>query len=209
LESGADMTNLLNQALEDVIFSFVKIGEEELILADKLKNTLRRTREALASNFDKADPKFISLKEELERLFKQKKLSEVTQEEMNENIGSLNKIYEKILELNRQNNLLRAKYEHDAKYVRIHKRVMESGKLNQTERKICEALQRLKESADSFVLQNTPILNNEGYFDREMVRLLIDEFDRRQNIGLNAPVSKYIGGLIVKEYMNEFNGVSV
>jgi type I restriction enzyme, R subunit len=110
LESGADMTNLLNQALEDVIFSFVKIGEEELILADKLKNTLRRTREALASNFDKADTHFISLKEELERLFKQKKLSEVTQAEMIENISSLNKIYEQILELNRQNNLLRTKY---------------------------------------------------------------------------------------------------
>jgi len=45
-------------------------------------------------------------KEELERLFKQKKLSEVSQEDMNANISSLNKIYEKIKELNRQNNLL-------------------------------------------------------------------------------------------------------
>ncbi|MFN5979387.1 MAG: UvrB domain 3-containing protein, partial [Pseudanabaena sp.] len=52
LESGVDVTNLLNEALEDVIFSFVKVGEEELVLADKLKNTLRRTREALADNFD-------------------------------------------------------------------------------------------------------------------------------------------------------------
>jgi type I restriction enzyme, R subunit len=208
LESGADMTNLLNQALEDVIFSFVKVGEEELILADKLKNNLRRTREALASNFDKADPKFISLKEELERLFKQKNLSLVTQEAMNQNIGSLNKIYEQISELNRQNNLLRTKYENDPKYVRIHKRVVESGKLSQTERKICEALQRLKASADGFVLQNTLILNNERYFDQEMVRLLIDEFENRQKISLNAPISRYINSLIVKEYMNEFNGVS-
>ncbi len=54
--------NLLNIALEDVIFQFTKIGEEELVLADKLKNTLRQTREALAGNFDQQDPKFISLK---------------------------------------------------------------------------------------------------------------------------------------------------
>lgn len=47
LESGTDTVNLLNVALEDVIFSFVKVGEEELVLADKLKNTLHRTREAL------------------------------------------------------------------------------------------------------------------------------------------------------------------
>ena len=30
LESGEDTSNLLNRALEDVIFKFVKIGEEEL-----------------------------------------------------------------------------------------------------------------------------------------------------------------------------------
>ena len=75
-----------------------------------LKDTLRKTREVLAGNFDKKDPEFISLKEELERLFKKKKLSEVSQEEMNANIGALNKIHEKIKELNRQNNLLSNKY---------------------------------------------------------------------------------------------------
>jgi type I restriction enzyme R subunit len=205
LESGADVTNLLNEALEDVIFSFVKIGEEELVLADKLKNTLRRTREALAVNFDKADPKFVKLKEELERLFKQKKLSEVSQEEMNVNIASLNKIYEKIKELNRQNNLLKAKYDHDTKYVRLHKRLVEWGKLSETERKICEVLLGVKAEADGFVLQNTKILNNEVYFTRKMIRLLIAQFTQ-QKIDLNAETSTYINNLVVKEYMNEFNG---
>lgn len=209
LESDTDITNLLNEALEDVIFSFVKIGEEELILADKLKNTLRRTREALASNFDKVDPQFISLKEELERLFRQKKLSEVTQEEMNTNIGSLNKIYARILELNRQNNLLRSKYDNDPKYARIHKRVMESRQLSQTERKICEALRGIKTRADGMVSQNTRILNNESYFEADMVRLLIDEFQNQQRISLNVPVSQFINNLVVKEYMNEFNGMGV
>ncbi|WP_286393341.1 type I restriction endonuclease subunit R [Pseudanabaena mucicola] len=205
LESGVDVTNLLNEALEDVIFSFVKVGEEELVLADKLKNTLRRTREALADNFDKTDPKFVKLKDELERLFKQKKLSEVSQEEMNANIASLNKIYEKIKELNRQNNLLKAKYDHDPKYVRLHKRLVEWGKLSATERKICEVLLGVKVDADGFVLQNTKILNNEVYFSKEMIRLLIAQFTQ-QKIKLNAETSTYINNLVVKEYMNEFNG---
>ncbi|MGU5767080.1 type I restriction endonuclease subunit R [Aeromonas allosaccharophila] len=56
IENGSDTTNLLNVALEDVIFRFIKVGEEELVLADQLKNTLRQTREALASNFDQQDP---------------------------------------------------------------------------------------------------------------------------------------------------------
>jgi type I restriction enzyme, R subunit len=78
IETASDTSNLLNLALEDVIFKFSKIKEEELVLADKLKNTLRQTREAMASNFDQQDPKFLSLREELERLFKKKKLSEVS-----------------------------------------------------------------------------------------------------------------------------------
>ncbi|MDH4333628.1 MAG: type I restriction endonuclease, partial [Desulfobulbaceae bacterium] len=79
VENSSDTANLLNIALEDVLFMFTKVKEEELVLADKLKNTLRQTREALAGNFDQQDPKFITLKEELERLFKKKNLSEVTQ----------------------------------------------------------------------------------------------------------------------------------
>lgn len=37
LENDVDNTNLLNIALEDVIFAFTKVREEELILADQLK----------------------------------------------------------------------------------------------------------------------------------------------------------------------------
>ncbi|MEF9673253.1 hypothetical protein QNM99_17715 [Pseudomonas sp. PCH446] len=113
--------------MEDVLFMFIKVGEEELVLADKLKNTLRQTREALADNFDQQDPKFITLREELERLFKKKKLNEVTQDEMTANIGALNAIHDQVKELNRQNNQLRAKYQGDAKYTRIHKRLHERG----------------------------------------------------------------------------------
>jgi type I restriction enzyme R subunit len=43
LENDADTSNILNVALEDVLFMFTKVSEEELVLADKLKNTLRQT----------------------------------------------------------------------------------------------------------------------------------------------------------------------
>jgi type I restriction enzyme R subunit len=121
IAEGDENINLLNYALEDILFKFTKTGEEELKLADELKNQLRTTREALLDNFDKKDPRFISLKEELERLFKKKNLNEVSQEEMTQNIGSLKKIHEKIKELNRQNDLLKDKYKNDMKYARVHK----------------------------------------------------------------------------------------
>lgn len=209
IQDGADIGNLLNRALEDVIFTFTKIGEEELVLADKLKNTLRQTREALASNFDQQDPQFVSLKEELERLFKKKNLSEVTQNEMNANIDALNKIHDRVKELNRQNNQLRQKYLGDAKYTRIHKRLQErqqsQSDISESERKIFEALAGVKQDADEQVLNNSQVLDNESYFERQMMPLVIGRFMKEQNIKLNADASRYINHLVVAEYLKEFN----
>lgn len=205
IRDGADIGNLLNRALEDVIFTFTKIGQEELVLADKLKNTLRQTREALASNFDQQDQQFISLKEELERLFKKKNLSEVTQDEMVANIDALNKIHDRVKELNRQNNQLRKKYLGDAKYTRIHKRLQERRDISDSERRIFEALAGVKQDADEQVLNNSQVLDNESYFERQMMPLVIARFMKEQNIKLNADASRYINHLVVAEYLKEFN----
>ena len=204
IESSTDTSNLLNVALEDVLFMFTKVKEEELVLADKLKNTLRQTREAMADNFDQKDPKFITLKEELERLFKKKKLNEVSQEEMTANIGALNAIHSKVKELNRENNQLRATYQGDTKYVRIHKRLMERGNLTDNKRRLFEALVGIKRQADDQVLQNTQLLANESYFDRMIMPMVIDEFQNRQKITLTPDAAKTINHLVVAEYMNEF-----
>lgn len=205
LEQGVDISGLLNRALEEVIFEFHKIGEEELVLADQLKDTLRRTREALASNFDQQDPQFITLKEELERLFKKKKLSEVTQEEMVANIGTLNKIHDRIKELNRQNTLLRDKYRGDVKYARTHKRLRELGSPSEPERKIFEALLGIKLDADDKVLNNSQILNNEGYFERQMISCVRTHFEEQHHIKLTAQAASDINRMIVAEYLNEYN----
>ncbi len=205
IEKGTDTTNLLNVALEDVIFKFVKIGEAELVLADKLKDTLRRTREALASNFDQQDPKFVSLKAELERLFKKKNLSEVTQEEMNTNIGALDKIHEQVKELNRQNNQLKQKYQGDPKYTRLHKRLLEQGGFSNHERHIFEALSGVKHDIDEQVLENSQIMDNESYFERLMMPLVIRQFNTQQDLKLNPDTARSINHLIVAEYLHEYN----
>jgi type I restriction enzyme, R subunit len=205
-EGTLDTKTLLNTALEDIIFTFDKRGEEELVIADKLKNTLRKTREALASNFDKKDPEFISLKEELERLFKKKNLNEVSQEEMLENIDSLNKIHEKIKELNRQNEQLKTKYNNDPKYARIHKRLIERGDVSKREIQIYEALQGVKVDADEKVLSNTDMLKNESYFLKNMGGFIVTRFNKEQKLGLNYETATAINNLVATEYINEFNG---
>lgn len=206
LENNVDTDNILNTALEDVIFAFTKVKEEEMILADELKNTLGRTREILAGNFDQKDPVFISLREELERLFKKKNLSEVTKEEMEANIKALNAIYDKAKTLERENELLKAKYDYDAKYARIHKRLMEKDPLTDSEGKLFEALKGLKTAVDKEILQNSKLLENESYVEKMMMRLVVSQFKKEQKIAINTTDVKRINSLIVKEYMNEYNG---
>ena len=208
LENNVDTTYLLNVALEDVLFTFTIVCEEEMILADKLRSTLQRTREMLAGNFDPKDPIFITLKEELERLFKKKNLAEIDQDEMIDNIEALDGIYEKGKELERKNQLLKAKYENDEKYSRLHKRLMEKDPLTNSESKLFEALSDLKKAIDEQVLKNTSLLDNEKYAEKMMIKIVFDELHKKHELGLDAERTKQINGLIVKEYLNEYNGIA-
>ena len=206
LESGDTTGNILNYALEDIIFKFTKISEEEMVLADKLKESLRKTREALSNNFDKKDPEFISLKEELERLFKSKKLNEITQEDMNKNMGSLKKIYDRIRELNRKNNLLRDKYRGDSKFVRVHKRINENKEIDGNLIKIHNSLMGVKQEVDERLINNSHLLENEGIFNKITLKAVIEEFKNKNNINIKPTSTRYLGGLIVNEYINEYHG---
>lgn len=208
LENNVDTSNLLNVALEDVIFAFTKVKESELILADELKGILQKTREGLGGNFDPRDPEFISLKEELERLFKKKNLSEVSKEQMESNIKALTEIYNKAKELERKNQLLKAKYDNDEKYARLHKRLMEKDPLTDSESKLFDALKGLKTEVDNQIQQNAKMLENENFVERMVMRIVIDQFKNKQHIPLTAVATKRINGLIVKEYMNEYYGMA-
>ena len=206
LENNVDTTNLLNVALEDVLFTFTKVKEEQMVLADKLRNTLQRTREMLAGNFDPKDPVFISLKEELERLFKKKNLAEIDADEMKGNIEALDVIYNKAKELDRKNELLRAKYENDEKYTRLHKRLMEKDPLTESESKLFEALSSLKKEIDEHVLKNSRMLDNEPYVKNMMEGIIFNELYKKHSLKLYPEKIDRINTLLVKEYMNEYHG---
>lgn len=206
LQNDAETTNLLNTALEDIIFMFTKISEAELVIADELKNQLRKTREALLHNFDQKDPQFISLKDELERIFKKKNLDEVSQEEMKENIVLLQAIYDKVKELNRKNELLKAKYDQDEKYARVHKRLMEKGTLSLKEMQLYEALQTIKKSTDEQLMRNSRLTEHESYFNDYLMQLVVKELKQERKLNLDFATTKSINNLIVNEYLNQYNG---
>ncbi|WP_314060318.1 type I restriction endonuclease [Empedobacter brevis] len=196
--------NLLNEALEDIIFQFVKVDESELVLADEFKDILRKARESLQTNFDQLDPEFISLKAELERIFKKKNLSEVTQEDMVENMHLLQKIYDQAKELNRKNALLKAKYDNDDKYARIHKRLSEKETLNTKESQLHRALMQVKSQVDEIISNQEEMVKNEAYFKKYLLKLVVDEFKKKENINIDFSITEKINQLISQEYLQQY-----
>lgn len=196
--------NLLNTALEDIIFQFIKVDESELVLADEFKNILRKTRESLQTNFDQFDPQFVSLREELERIFKKKNLSEVSQADMIENMHLLQKIYDRAKELNRKNALLKAKYENDEKYTRIHKRLSEKGTLNAKEMQLHKALMQVKEQVDLKLEGQEDLMKNEAFFKRYLLQLVVHEFKKKEKIEMDQDMKNNVSNLIANEYLQQF-----
>lgn len=212
LENQEDNSNLINMAIEEVVFAFRKVSEDELQLGlvDDFKEQVRKTREAMQSNFDHKDPVYISLYEELERIFKKKKLTEMTTEDIEGNIVLLRSIYDRITEQNRRDNLLRAKYENDVKFARIHKRILEGNASRNPkwrETQINAALLGIKNTADGILLTNQAVLNNEAYFSRTLQPLVFTQFGNHK-LPLDSIATKQINGLIVGEYMGEYRSVA-
>ena len=196
--------NLLNTALEDIVFQFIKVGEEELKLADEYKDALRKTREALQQNFDQADPEFVNLREELERIFRKKNLSETKQSDMQENMRLLRKIYDQAKELNRKNALLKAKYAQDEKYTRIHKRLSEKSELSAKEMQLHRALMQVKQAVDDKLEGQEDILKNEAFFTKYLMQQVVQEFRKKENIPLDFETTQKINHLILREYLQQY-----
>jgi type I restriction enzyme R subunit len=186
---------------------FRKGKEEELRLADQLKDQLRRTREAFAGNFDKKDPKFTTLFEELKRLFQKKKLDEVSQEEMERNIHALEALFVKIVDLNKLNQLLKQKYAYDEKFARVHKRIQEQEQSHQSNVALTNLLKAIKAKTDEKVLNNQGILGKEAYFQQTVQHLVIGCIKDMQ-LELENDLVRFIAKSIAKEYLEEFEGVA-
>lgn len=204
LDNEDENNNLLNVALEDIYFQFVKVSEEEMIIAVQLHYDLRKTREELQRNIDQKDPEFITLREELERIFKNKNLDEVSQEDMRSNITLLKSVYARVNELNNKNSNINSKYNNDDKFTRIHKRIMEKGSISAKETQIHEALMDTKIMVDLLVLSNTNILKDgNDYFSDEVLSIIIQKFIDNKKMKLDFETTQNINQLVVNEYRQQ------
>ena len=208
IDSSEDMSQILNMALDQIDFQFRKIKEEELIIADAFRDTLEKTRREIVDRcLDPKDPEYISLLDELKRVFKKKNIEELTADEMKQMMGDLNALKKKAEKRNLADRMLAVKYSDDVKYMRTHKRIMNSPPPITDAVTIHRILMTVKSKADDQIAHNENILDNEEYFIKSLQPIILRAC-MGEKVKLDKPQLMFIDNCLSKEYILERDWVS-
>ena len=204
LQNIEDMSGILNIALDQIEFTFRKVSEDEMVIADQYQETLEKTRQELERSLDPKDPEYITLLEELKRIFKKKNIEELTADEMKEQIQALERIRKAAAQQNLRDQMLCTKYGGDAKYMRTHKRIKASPPPIGSDPVIFDILMGVKTAVDQKVLKNQRIMDNHAYFTREIMPTIIQSC-RDNGVHPSMEQVKFIDTCISGEYFAERN----
>lgn len=209
LNSYADISGIVNIAIEDVMFNFEKIHEEELRLAtEDCQALVGKIRKEIGENWDPKDPEYTSLYEAFLDVMRKQNISQQESDFNNEAQRELNKKYEailkKITELNRKNNLLADKYHGNHKAARVDKRLASfNNNISPMER--YAILSEAVDSLDEQILHNSGILDSESYFMGQVMKAVLDSFDKAETT-ISYPALNYASTQIFDEYIKEYKG---
>lgn len=209
LNNHANARQLLNLAIEDVVFDFQKVGEEELRLAaDEGEDLTRKIRYGLVDNFDHDDPAWTTLYDEFRRLLEKEQIehASMTVEQQNEINAALKRIYDTMVELNRKNNLIRDKYHGDAKAARVHKRIVGNPDLGFSNVSVYDTISYVKDLIDEQVRKNSAIIENNVYFSEQVLKALADAFTSGKAGISTFSALKRAGEMLTDEYYKEYTG---
>lgn len=204
MQKSEDMTELLNTALDQVEFHFRKVSEGEMVIADQFQDILEKTRRELERSLDPKDPEYVSLLDELKRIFKKKNIEELTADEMKEHIQDLERIRKAAAQQNLRDQMLCSKYGNDAKYMRTHKRLKASPPPIGADSVIFDVLMGVKAAVDQKVLKNQRMMDNHAFFSQEIMPSIIQSC---RKIGVKPTLDqvKFIDQCISTEYFAERN----
>lgn len=201
---------LLNVAIENVVFSFTKIGEEELkMFANELKDLAHKTRTELGQNWNQKDPEWVSLYEDFKKLLEKHRINEDSFKKENAEFVSreLLQIFDKIKELNRKNSVLREKFYGDKKYARVFKHIEKSGEISKNI-SLYEVMKSAKISIDDKISLNENILGNEGYFSNLVSNDILKSFENLQyKKQFDVSVIENLADLTAREYFAEYRAI--
>ncbi len=211
---------LVNEAMQDIEFTFSKIGEEELKLISggrELQDKWRDTIRAFLDNIDPDDPEFITLREAFTERFKEHGFVIDSIAKFNEETAELDRIINRLKDIQRANKALLGKYNGDAKFARVHKRIREiNSERKKKEQKpvftfsdyeISIILNMIKEDVDKRVYDKNDILKKDAYFEQTVLQIVATMLSHFPQICDEATLDDYnfVKNGIARQYLNQYN----
>lgn len=213
-------TVMVNEAMQDIEFTFSKIGEEELKLISggrELQDKWRDTIRAFLDNIDPDDPELITLREAFTERFKEHGFVIDSIAKFNEETAELDKIIGRLKDIQRVNKALLGKYNGDAKFARVHKRIREINGERKTQEKkpiftfsdyeISVILNMIKEDIDQRVYDKNDILKKDAYFEQTVFQIVANMLSHFPQISDDATLDDYnfVKNGIARQYLNQYN----
>lgn len=197
---------LLNTAIEDVVFTFTKTGEEELkLLSEDLHNIAGKVRSELDKNFNKKDPEWLNLYESFIKLLGKHNIDPNSEslDSMKFESEELARIFDQIHDLNRRNAMLLAKFEGDSKFAIIYKNQQPTGRVSDN-LPLYNLLGDAKAKIDAR-LKNLNLLSNIGYFRQATGEDILDSFQTGK-YQIDAGIINNLIQNTADEYLSEYQG---
>lgn len=208
---------LVNEAMEDITFNFTKVSEEELKLIggkDVVTEKYRRTVRAFTQNIDPDDPEYITLQEAFLIRFKEHGFEPKSISELEQQGKELDEILKKLDELQKKNAVLLRKYNGDAKFARVHKRIREENLARKAANRkpivsdydmtIMDILLSIKGDIDQKVYDRNDILKKDAYFEQTVMSQIKSDMDRF-GVASDREDRLFIQSRITKQYLDQYN----
>ena len=207
---------MVNEAMQDITFNFSKIGEEELKMVsggEELNEKLQRMVRKFAENIDPEDPEYITLREAFHARFHEHGFTPQNMDEFNSYSKAMDEILQKLAELQKKNAVLLRRYNGDAKFARVHKRIREENKkrksagkpvmLSEYDESIVTALMTIKSDIDRKVYDRNDILKKDAYFEQTVMTEIKTGMD---TLGVvNSREDRvFIQSRITKQYLEQY-----
>lgn len=215
---GSDVTrHLINEAMQDIEFNFRKIGEEEMKIISggaELQEKWRKTIQGFTENVDPEDPEFITLREAFMQRFKEHGFVVDSISEFEAHSKALDEVLKKLSELQKRNSALLKKYNGDAKFTRVHKRIREENErrkiyghkpiVSMYDESIMGLMLSIKADIDQKVYDRNDILKKDAYFE-QTVMTQIKEGLNRLDFESDREDRLFIQSRITRQYLNQYN----
>ena len=215
-ENAENLNMLVNEAMQGITFNFSKLSEEEMKiigggeeLHEKLSNTIR----AFTENIDHEDPEYITLLEAFRIRFKEHGFNVQSLDESNNYSKALDDFLRKLEELKRNNKNLMKRYNGDAKFVRIHKRIGEENKrrtslgenplISGYDQEIVDILINIKNDVDQKVYDRNDILKKDDYFEQTVMVEISRGLDRLQ-ITSSREDRRFLLKKVSSQYLSQY-----